>query len=92
MFCVVFCVVFCCVWRVWCSVLAVFCVVWCVLAFWGVWGVISSILNIAWLTAAPIYWVTFLASAVLASTPASCSMMGTSISFGGKENSMAIKR
>ncbi len=30
-------------------------------AIGGVWTVISSILNIGWLTVAPIYWITYLA-------------------------------
>lgn len=34
-------------------------------ALWGVWGLISSVLNIGWLTLAPIYWVTFLVNAGL---------------------------
>jgi len=34
-------------------------------ALWGVWGIISSVLNLGWLSVAPIYWATFLASAVL---------------------------
>jgi hypothetical protein len=34
-------------------------------ALWGVWIIISSILNLGWLTAAPVYWVTFLADGVL---------------------------
>ena len=34
-------------------------------ALWGVWIVISSILNLGWLTAAPVYWVTYLADGVL---------------------------
>ena len=34
-------------------------------ALWGVWGIISAVLNLGWLKAAPIYWVTFLAAAVL---------------------------
>ena len=32
---------------------------------WGVWGIISAVLNLGWLTAAPIYWVTWLADSVL---------------------------
>lgn len=32
---------------------------------WGVWGIINSVLSLGWLSVAPIYWVTFLASAVL---------------------------
>ncbi|MFC4096478.1 hypothetical protein [Euzebyella saccharophila] len=31
-----------------------------VLCFWGLWGVISAILNMGWLSTAPIWWVTFL--------------------------------
>lgn len=34
-------------------------------ALWGVWGIISSVLNIGWLTSYPIYWATFLADSVL---------------------------
>jgi hypothetical protein len=32
---------------------------------WGVWGIINSVLSLGWLSVAPIYWVTFLANAVL---------------------------
>jgi hypothetical protein len=34
-------------------------------ALWGVWVVISSVLNLRWLSLAPIYWVTYLADGVL---------------------------
>jgi hypothetical protein len=34
-------------------------------ALWGIWGIISAVLGLRWLTSAPIYWVTFLANAVL---------------------------
>ena len=34
-------------------------------ALWGVWFVISSLLNLRWLAVAPIYWITFLADGVL---------------------------
>jgi hypothetical protein len=34
-------------------------------AFWGVWGVISAVLNIGWLTSYPIFWITLLANSVL---------------------------
>ena len=34
-------------------------------AFWGLWVVISSVLNIGWLSVAPILWVTLLADGVL---------------------------
>jgi hypothetical protein len=29
--------------------------------FWGVWGIITAILNIGWLTTWPIWWITLLA-------------------------------
>ena len=34
-------------------------------ALWGLWGVISSVLHLGWLTLAPIYWITFLVTALL---------------------------
>lgn len=34
-------------------------------ALWGVWGIISSVLNLGWLAHAPIFWITFLADSVL---------------------------
>lgn len=34
-------------------------------ALWGVWGIISSVLSLGLLAHAPIYWITFLASAVV---------------------------
>ena len=34
-------------------------------AIWGLWGIISSVLNIGWLAHFPIYWITFLADNVL---------------------------
>lgn len=36
-----------------------------VFAILGVWGIISCILNIGWLTTAPIYWITWLAVEVV---------------------------
>lgn len=32
---------------------------------WGVWGVISSILSLAWLAIAPLGWITYMAIAVV---------------------------
>lgn len=32
-----------------------------VFCFWGVWGVISAILNIGWLSVWPVWWITLLA-------------------------------
>jgi hypothetical protein len=34
-------------------------------ALWGVWGVISSIMNLGWLGDYPIYWITYLATALI---------------------------
>ena len=34
-------------------------------ALWGVWGIISSVLHIGWMTTFPIYWMTFLGDSVL---------------------------
>jgi hypothetical protein len=34
-------------------------------ALWGVWGIISAVLNISWLTTWPIYWATWLADSVV---------------------------
>src|SRR3989442_920023 len=32
---------------------------------WGIWGIISSLLSISWISSVPIYWATYLADAVL---------------------------
>ncbi len=32
---------------------------------WGVWGIISCVLNISWMSVAPIGWITWLAGSVL---------------------------
>ena len=34
-------------------------------ALWGVWTIISSILNISWLSVVPIWWATFLAIGIV---------------------------
>jgi hypothetical protein len=34
-------------------------------ALWGVWGIISCVLNIAWMTSFPIYWFSWLADSIL---------------------------
>jgi hypothetical protein len=34
-------------------------------ALWGVWIIIHAILNLGWLTAAPIWWATYLADGVI---------------------------
>ncbi len=36
-----------------------------VFCFWGVWGIISSVLNLGWLTSYPIWWITLLASSAV---------------------------
>ena len=33
--------------------------------FWGVWGIIQSVLNIGWLTTVPVWWITFLAMSIV---------------------------
>lgn len=39
-----------------------------VFCFWGVWGIISAVLNIGWLTTNPIWWTTLLAGNVVEAT------------------------
>jgi hypothetical protein len=39
-----------------------------VFAFWGVWGIISAIMNLDVLTHWPIWWITWLASSVVEAT------------------------
>ncbi|HBK70144.1 MAG TPA: hypothetical protein DDZ39_00550 [Flavobacteriaceae bacterium] len=39
-----------------------------VFAIWGVWGIISAVLNIGWLTTAPIWWVTLLVGSIVQAT------------------------
>jgi hypothetical protein len=34
-------------------------------AIWGVWGIISSLLHVSWMSLAPIFWLTWLANSVL---------------------------
>jgi len=36
-----------------------------IFCFWGVWGIISAILNMGWLTTAPIWWITLLAGSIV---------------------------
>ncbi|WP_298488749.1 hypothetical protein [uncultured Maribacter sp.] len=36
-----------------------------VFCFWGVWGIITAILNLGWLTSAPIWWITLLAGNIV---------------------------
>jgi len=36
-----------------------------IFCFWGIWGVISSLLNLGWLTSAPIWWITLLAGSLI---------------------------
>ena len=47
-----------------------------VFCFWGIWGVITSVLNIAWLTTAPIWWITLLAGSIVEAT------LGFMLGFG----------
>ena len=36
-----------------------------VFCFWGIWGIISALLNLGWLTSMPIWWITFLAGNIV---------------------------
>ncbi len=36
-----------------------------ILCFYGVWGIVSSILNLGWITSFPIWWVTLLAGSII---------------------------
>lgn len=47
-----------------------------VFCFWGIWGIISAILNLGWLTTAPIWWVTFLAGNIISAA------LGFMLGFG----------
>ena len=44
--------------------------------FWGTWGIISAILNIGWLSVAPIWWVTLLAGCIVQA------LLGFMLGFG----------
>lgn len=47
-----------------------------VFCFWGIWGIITAILNLGWLTVAPIWWVTFLAGNIISAA------LGFMLGFG----------
>lgn len=47
-----------------------------VFCFWGIWGIITAILNIGWLTTAPIWWITFLAGNIVSAA------LGFMLGFG----------
>lgn len=36
-----------------------------IFCIWGVWGIVSAFLNMGWLTAAPVWWITLLAGSVV---------------------------
>ncbi|MFS4494878.1 hypothetical protein [Maribacter sp. 2308TA10-17] len=36
-----------------------------VFCFWGLWGIITAVLNLNWLSSAPIWWITLLAGNVV---------------------------
>jgi len=44
--------------------------------FWGVWGIITAVLNIGWLSIAPIWWITLLAGNVVSAA------LGFMLGFG----------
>lgn len=35
-----------------------------IFCFWGIWGILQAVLNIGWLSSAPIWWITLLAGSV----------------------------
>lgn len=39
-----------------------------VFCFWGVWGIITALLNLGWLSSTPIWWVTFLVGNLVSAT------------------------
>ncbi len=47
-----------------------------VFCFWGAWGIITAILNLGWLTSAPIWWITLLAGNIVSAT------LGFMLGFG----------
>lgn len=47
-----------------------------VFCFWGIWGIITAVLNIGWLTASPIWWITFLAGNIVSA------VLGFMLGFG----------
>lgn len=36
-----------------------------IFCFWGIWGLVSAVLNIGWLTSAPIWWTTLAAGSLV---------------------------
>ena len=36
-----------------------------VFCIWGVWGIISAVLNLGWLTTLPVWWITLLAGSIV---------------------------
>jgi len=47
-----------------------------VFCFWGIWGIITAILNLGWLTSAPIWWVTLIAGNIVSAA------LGFMLGFG----------
>lgn len=36
-----------------------------IFCFWGIWGIVTAVLNMGWITSAPIWWGTLLAGSVV---------------------------
>ncbi|MBW1298476.1 hypothetical protein [Aquimarina litoralis] len=36
-----------------------------IFCFWGIWGIITSILNVGWLTDFPVWWMTLLVGSII---------------------------
>ncbi|RPD37919.1 hypothetical protein [Chitinophaga barathri] len=36
-----------------------------IFCFWGIWGLVTGVLNMGWLTSAPVWWVTLMAGSLV---------------------------
>lgn len=36
-----------------------------IFCFWGIWGIVSAVLNLGWLTSAPVWWITLAAGSLV---------------------------
>jgi hypothetical protein len=58
----------------------------------GVWGIITSILNIGWMTTAPIWWATLLGGSIVQATLGFMLGFSTINQFFLQNNELAIKK
>ena len=57
-----------------------------ILCFYGVWGIITSILNLSWLTTFPIWWTTLLVGSIVQA------VLGFMLGFGLINKFLFIKK